>query len=138
MLQVERLPEYSKHFGAIFDFQHGIAYETPPTEMVNIPSESGFATVSTHFSPLTIESFVLKEECGKAAGCSGVSAELMKPVGVAVAATLSLVAEIMFCTGLCPDAFKRANTTPFPKKANSSDISDFRPISLTEIPRRDN
>ena len=46
MLQVEKLPEYSKHFGAIFNFRHDFAYETstetPPTaEMVNILSESG-------------------------------------------------------------------------------------------------
>ena len=42
----------------------------------------------------------------------------------------------MFCTGLCPESFKKSNVLPVPKKTNSSDIKDFRPISLTEVPRR--
>ena len=69
-------------------------------------------------------------------GSGHLDMELMKPVAPAVAAVLSLVAEIMFCTGLCPESFKKSNVLPVPKKANSSDIKDFRPISLTEVPRR--
>ena len=42
----------------------------------------------------------------------------------------------MFCTGLCPEAFTKSNVLPVPKKTNSADIKDFRPISLTEVPRR--
>ena len=68
---------------------------------------------------------------GKAVCWSDVSAELMKLVS-----SFNLVAEIMHCTDLCPDPFKQANNASVPKKANSGNIKDFRPISLTELPRR--
>ena len=67
----------------------------------------------------------------KAVCWSDVSAELMKLVS-----SFNLAAEIMHCTDLCPDPFKQANNASVPKKANSGNIKDFRPISLTELPRR--
>ena len=140
MLHPERLHEYSQHFGAMFSFRRDFTYDEPPSTLpsqkTNILNDTEYNAVSLHLSPPMIEWIIRQERNGKAAGCSGVSAELMKPVAPAVAAVLSLVAEIMFCTGLCPESFKKSNVLPVPKKANSSDIKDFRPISLTEVPRR--
>lgn len=146
MLNPKLLPEYSRHFASMFDFRADFVYgesstttaaaPSPLNEKVCILSETEFGEISPFFSQVILQQFVQREKCGKAAGCSGVSAELMKPVAAAVAAVLSLMAEIMYCTGLCPEAFTKSNVLPVPKKTNSSDIKDFRPISLTEVPRR--
>ena len=151
MLVPDRLPDYSRHFESMVSRREGFRYDDDDddasrttsaessddaTETTDILCESEYATVSVFFSPPIIEHFVRGAPNGKAAGCSGVPAEMMKPVAGPVARTLSLIGEVMFRTGLCPDAFKRANITPVPKKGNSDDIRDFRPISLTEIPRR--
>ena len=95
-----------------------------------------FDEVSESFTPAIIRGFIKSEGNGKAAGCSGISTELMKPVASKVAMILSLIAEVMYSTGLCPGIFRESNIIPVPKKTNSNNIQDFRPISLTEVPRR--
>ena len=143
----EKLPEYSQHFGAMFNFRGEFTYEgssitaaAASTDLagtkVKILSVSEFDTVSLFLSAPTMKHVILREQNGKAAECSGVSAELMIPVASMVASVLSLIAEIMFCTGLCPQSFKKSNIMPVPKKTHSNNINDFRPISLTEVPKR--
>ena len=145
MLHPESLPQYSAHFASIFDSRTEFVDHEPPTatsatdsenELAGIIGKTGLARVKHFFSIPIMQHFVMQAPNGKAAGCSGVSAESMKPVAPVVASILSLVAEVMYCTGLCPEVFKRANITPIPKKSNSSNIKDFRPISLTEVSRK--
>ena len=141
MLRPEKLPEYSKYFSSMFNFRDGFVYgqavgAATMREKVRLLSEEEYQDISMYFAPAIIDRFVARARSGKAAGCSGVGAELVKPVISAVAPVLSLIAEIMFRTGLCPESFQKSNIIPVPKKTNSDNIKDFRPISLTEFPRR--
>ena len=145
MLSHKRPPEYSKHFAKMFNPPSNFVKKAPITTSttddhkntrLKIEKMPKFTDVSHFFSIPNMESFIRQASNGKAAGCSGVSAELLKPVASAVASVLSLVAEVMYRAGLCPDPFKQANIVPVPKKSNGNAIEDFRPISLTELPRR--
>ena len=143
-LTPEKLKEYSRHFAAMFNFRDGFTYDQT-TQMANAAKRNPklrtaemprLSDLTPFFSTHTIEHFIRTAPNGKAPGCSGVTAEIMKPVASSVAMILRLVAKIMYCTGLCPKSFKKANIMPVPKKTHSNDIKDFRPISLTEAPRR--
>jgi hypothetical protein len=139
LLRPESLPVYTAHFSAIFGHPPNTASSATDNnrnDRFAIIDRTEFENVAHFFSAPTIEYFVRKEECGKTPGHSRVSAELMRPVAPVVAAVLSLVAEVMFCTGLCPESFKKANIIPVPKKIVSDNIENYRPISLTEVPRR--
>jgi exonuclease III len=145
MLDSKLLDLYSDHFSAMLTFREDFIYKNSThrgnkrarrsAKMVTVEMPE-FSEISSFFSVATIEHFIKRSKDGKSPGRSGVSAEFLKPVASSVATVLRLVAEIMYCTGLCPRAFRKANIIPVPKKANSSDIKDFRPISLTELPRR--
>jgi len=38
--------------------------------------------------------------------------------------------------GICPSSWKKALIIPIPKKGNLSKIENYRPISITEVPRK--
>ena len=79
MLDHERLPDYSRHFASTFNFSASFVYgesssdATAPNDLnakVRILSKAEFATVNPFFSTPNMEHFILKEQSGKAAGCS--------------------------------------------------------------------
>ena len=63
---------------------------------MEILSREEFEGMRPFFSQKVVHDLVIRESGGKAAGCSGVSAEMMRPVPRAVGATLSLLAEMMY------------------------------------------
>ena len=144
-LDHEKLDECSRYFASMLSLRDGLHYDqqipfltntTSQVVRVSVVSVEEFDKVSAPFSPAVIERFLKRAKNGKAAGCSGVVAELLKPVPFMVSRVLALITEIMYCTGLCPAQFQDANITPIPKKTNSNDVRDSRPISLTEVLRR--
>lgn len=129
------LTSYKEHFQAQFANNFGIApyepnYETP------IDDTTAIAIASQYFSLETVSECILKSPKGKAPGISGLSADLLQPIVHLVAPILSL----LFCTymtlAMVPSSWKRALLCPVPKKGDLSRISNYRPISLTEVTRK--
>ena len=126
MLSTEGLPEYTRHFADMFSFRaefpdmmKGDGGDDSGEGTVEILSREEFEGMRRFFSKKVVHDLVIRESGGKAAGCSGVSAEMMRPVPRAVGATLSLLAEMIYCTGLCPEVFRKSNITPVPRKLPS-------------------
>jgi hypothetical protein len=67
---------------------------------------------------------------GKAVGCDGIPAELIKIVGEDAEKHLLNVCRKMYETGMWPEEFTKTIMIPLPKKQNAIECSDFRTISL--------
>ena len=128
------LESYRDHFAAQFTNTFGIEpfHDTPvPLDQA---TEVGLAAQT--FSPAIVKQAVLRSPAGKAPGISGLSAEILHPVVDQVAPVLSRLFCVYMTLSTVPSSWKRALMCPVPKKGDLSRISNYRPISLTELTRK--
>lgn len=123
----EALEQYRAHFAKQFTLVDPEMTVEPPTA-----THRGFAGVATCDVARAIRSM----PNGKAPGVSGLKAEVIKAAGEAA---VTCYADL-FCAclkfGMIPTPWKTARIVPIPKVAGTSKISEHRPISLTEVPRK--
>ena len=72
----------------------------------------------------------------KAPGLSGVSADLLLPGADVLAPLLGKLFCVYFANARIPSSWTRALICPVPKKGDLSRVSNYRPISLTEVTRK--
>lgn len=72
----------------------------------------------------------------KAPGISSLSSDLLKPVSDLVTPILTAIFQTYFSFSVVPSSWTRALICPVPKKGDLSQISNYRPISLTEVTRK--
>ena len=77
---------------------------------------------------------IAKLKNGKAPGICGVSAEMLKAGGSAVAKWLHRIVNLMWTTGEVPADWTKAVIVPIHKKGNKMICSNYRGISLLSIP----
>lgn len=126
----EALLRYSSHYSRQFSppenaIEHTRQDCTPP------PTESHL-----YFTPNMVHRCIKRYPDGKAGGPTGMKMELFKPLADSIAEPLAHFFNNLVRTGIVPTQWSRANIVPVPKKANSQDIKDHRPISLTEVLRK--
>jgi hypothetical protein len=73
---------------------------------------------------------------GKASGASQISAEVLLVAPRSVAAPLALLFRAVVTLGCAPSTWRRAIIHPLFKKGDPTTIENYRPISLTEVPRK--
>lgn len=69
-------------------------------------------------------------------GLTGLSSDLLHPISDLVAPLLSSLFSIYFYLDAVPSSWQRSLICPVPKKGDLSRISNYRPISLTEVTRK--
>jgi hypothetical protein len=89
-----------------------------------------------YFNAALVERQITYMSSGRAPGRSGIRNELVKHCGKAIAPVLAKFYNLCIRTGFIPSNWRIARIIPIPKKENATDISDHRPISLTEILRK--
>jgi hypothetical protein len=85
---------------------------------------------------VVVHQHVLRSPAGKAPGLTGLSADLLHPIADMVAPILASLFSIYFYLDVVPSSWKRSLICPVPKKGDLSMISNYRPISLTEVTRK--
>ena len=88
------------------------------------------------FADDMVASSILRSPAGKAPGITGLSAELLHPVVDVITPILTSLFCLYFFVGMVPSSWKRSLVCPVPKKGDLSIISDYRPVSLTEVTRK--
>lgn len=81
-------------------------------------------------TPDEIKSLIETLNPNKASGPDGINNKMLKPVAKEVAVPLSILFNRSFREGKFAESWKYSNVIPLPKKGNSSEPSDFRPVSL--------
>ncbi len=82
-----------------------------------------------------VEKVVARFKCGKATGMDGITAEMLKYGGDAVAEWMLLICERAWKEGEVPDDWKKAIIVPLYKgKGRRSECSSYRGISLMSVP----
>lgn len=123
----------TSHFSAVYGSLHtGLE----AGERVACPDEDSLPETRI-FSEESIRRAVRELATGKAPGESRVASELVKFGGEYVDVALLGLFQACFAQGVVPEAWKKAMLVPIPKRdLAQSDPANFRPISLTEIPRK--
>ena len=81
-------------------------------------------------TPEEIQSLTEILNSNKASGPDGISNKMLKPVAKEVSLPLSILFITSFREGKFAEFWKYSNVIPLPKKGDSSDPSNFRPVSL--------
>ncbi len=88
------------------------------------------------FDEFIVQSAIERSPLGKAPGMTGICAELLVPVAAVIANSMDLMYRLYFALQVVPSSWTRALVCPVPKKGDLSRISNYRPISLTEVTRK--
>lgn len=137
------LDSYAQHFESIYT-PYPFVHTKPLTTIAPLSNLdclrmsllSSEASLSSLVSPACVSKAIRNLPRGKAAGCSGLTAEQLIPIADQLAIPISIMFTYMTRHGICPESFCKSTIFPIPKKSHSKDIADFRPISLTEVLRR--
>ena len=81
-------------------------------------------------TPEEIQSLIEILNPNKASGPDGISNKILKPVAKEVSVPLSILFNRSFREGLFADIWKHSHVIPLSKKADTSEPSNFRPVSL--------
>lgn len=85
---------------------------------------------SIQLSPSEVETCLKSLKTGKAAGPDAINNRILKELSSPLSSPLCDLFNYSLSTGHFPEAWKEANITPIYKKNDSSDPSNYRPISL--------
>ncbi len=128
----EALAAHREHFKKQFTNEHGI---TP--EPINVPTFNAIAEEGNElFDGDLVRSVIERSPLGKAPGMTGVCAELLIPVSGVIADTVDMLFRFYFGFQVIPSSWTRSLICLVLKNGDLSVISNYRPISLTEVMRK--
>ena len=121
-----------------FALHYAQQFSPPPNARLHARNSTEPEPGGCHISifPVMVEKVISEYPNGKSGGPSGLRMELFKPIADIIARPLSHYFNNLIKVGLVPTAWCRAYIVPIPKKPNSSQIKDHRPVSLTEVLRK--
>ena len=77
-----------------------------------------------------------KLDAHKSMGPEGMHPQVLRELADVLAEPLSIILERSWRTGEVPEDWRTANVTPTFKKGKKEDLGNYRPVSLTSIPRK--
>jgi len=104
--------------------------------VLNHKSEKSVNCSSPDFIPFEVsevDEVLMKLNVKKSFGPDGISAKVLKNCHASVAPILCHLFNLSLESGTIPSIWKTSNIVPLPKKRNSSQLKDFRPVALTCI-----
>ena len=72
----------------------------------------------------------------KSMGPDGMHPRVLKELAEVVAELLSIIFEKLWLSGEVPDDWRKGHTDPIYKKGSKEDPGNYRPLSLTSVPRK--
>ena len=96
----------------------------------NFENRYNETVVSIHLSPSEVETCLKSLKAGKAAGPDTLNNRILKELSSPLSSPVCDLFKYSLSKGQFPEAWKQANITPIYKKDDSSDPSNYHPISL--------
>ena len=128
------LDSYKTHFERQFGNEFGIAPFVE--EIAPLEQDTEISIALFTFQTGTVQDMIMRSPAGKAPGASGMPAELLHPIAESIVPTLAAMFAVYMVLAVIPTPWKRALICPVPKKGDLNLISNYRPISLTEVTRK--
>lgn len=128
------LASYRLHFKNQFQNNFNIPEYVPQHIEILPDQDVNFALEI--FDDDSVLKYILESAAGKSPGLTGISADLLHPIAESAAPILSSLFGLYFHLDAIPSSWQRSLICPVPKKGDLSRISNYRPISLTEVTRK--
>ena len=109
-------------------------YVTRPAPEHDLSDLLEFSDIA--FDDCTVQSCIIKSPRSKAPGLSGLTADVLHPIADLIAPLIASMFRFFFRFSIVPSSWTKTLVCPVPKKGDLSRISNYRPISLTEILRK--
>ena len=115
-------------------FQDAFVKETDTHSMTSDPATEDMTSLQMEFNEELVLKKLQRLKPDKSRGPDGLHPMLLLRTAEEVAKPLSIIFETSFCQGILPDDWKCANISPIFKKGSTSDVNNYRPVSLTSVP----
>jgi Reverse transcriptase (RNA-dependent DNA polymerase)/Endonuclease-reverse transcriptase len=125
------LESYGRHYASQFVNTQPVVPTSTDSDEVRTPTED-----LGPFEYYRISLGIKNLANGKASGISGIFAEVLKAINETVAEPLYELFSFCLQHKVVPTSWCRARIHPVPKKGDLTKIANYRPISLTEVPRK--
>jgi hypothetical protein len=123
----EKAELLNNFFASVFTVDDGLC----PKLSMRVPTGVGLSSVS--FTESRISAKLRKLKTTTASGPDGIQAILLKNARDSLSLPLADLYNFLFNLQCVPNAWKLARVTPIFKKGKPSDVSNYRPISLTSL-----
>jgi len=97
---------------------------------------SSKSTPSIQFDTATVMMKLKKLKPEKSPGPDGIHPMVLQNTAKVVADPLARIFQESYSQGVLPADWKKANIVPIFKKGSKSDANNYRPVSLTSVPRK--
>ena len=121
----EKSNALNSYFASVCTVDDGNFPEVKTTKTINIPHES------LKFTPFNLKQIMYKLKASKSPGPDGIPPIFFKKLSRALCYPLVLLFDYIYSVNVLPTIWKHSFVTPLFKKGSRSDISNYRPISLT-------
>ena len=119
------------HFSAI---AKNLLAQNHPSQSLSTTSFTNFNNHSSFFiNPITaqeIKCIIYTTKPKSSSGCNGIPSKLLRELPESILKVLAHIFTQSFNAGKFPSRFKLAKVVPVLKKGNSTDLNNYRPISL--------
>lgn len=116
---------FCSFFSSVFTKDNGLL-PIFPVRSQDLPTLSNVS-----FTPSSVENALHSLSSTLSAGPDGFPALFLKNLAPVLGPPLAIIFEVSFRLGELPDQWRSANVIPIFKKGCASDVSNYRPISLT-------
>lgn len=130
-LHTEQTEQYAEHFRRLYRSSH----QEIPQERTMEPTIR-IEEIEEIFEEGKVARIISRMPTAKAPGISGITNEMIKYSGYNVRKSITILFRILFLLKCVPEEWKHALIFPIHKKGNAQEIGNYRPISLTEVPRK--
>jgi len=129
----EKAEALNAFFASVFNSQTGYSHGTQPPVLEDKDGEQNKAPI---IQEVAVKNLLCYLGTYKSMGPDGIHTRVPKEQAEGLAKPLSIICQQSWLTGEVPDDWRIASVTPIYKTGRKEDTGNYRPVSLTLVPRK--
>jgi len=120
-------------FASVCNSQTSYSQDSQPPELEDREGEQNRPPINQEEA---VNDLLCPLDTYKSMGLDGIHPRVMRELAEELAKSLSIIYQQSWLSGEVPDDWRFAGVTPIYKKGWKEDIRNYRPVSLTSVPRK--